>query len=53
MILGRMVAQEISEGKDTPTGHHEIMGIIDREGWHRFEKLNLFFQKTKFNNFVG
>ena len=41
------VAQEISEGKDTPTGHHEIMGIIDRKGWHRFKNIEPVFPKDK------
>ena len=41
------VAQEISEGKDTPTGHHEIMGIIDRRGWHKFKNIEPVFPKEK------
>ena len=41
------VAQEISDGKDTPTGHHEIMGIIDRKGWYRFENVEPVFPKDK------
>ncbi len=41
------VAQEISKGKDTPTGHHEIMGIIDRRGWHRFRNVEPVFPKEK------
>ncbi len=41
------VAQEISEGKDTPTGHHEIMGIIDRKGWYRFENVEPVFPEDR------
>ena len=41
------VAQERSKGKDTPTGHHEIVGFTNPVGWHTFPKLFQFFLKSR------
>ncbi len=33
------VAKERSKGKDTPTGHHEIVGFTNPVGWHTFSEV--------------
>tara|TARA_B100001250_G_scaffold411412_1_gene440011 strand:- start:1387 stop:2586 length:1200 start_codon:yes stop_codon:yes gene_type:complete len=46
------VAREISKGKDTPTGHHEIAGIIDLKGWHTFENIQPVFPEDKIQELI-
>ena len=41
------VAQERSKGKDTPTGHHEIVGFTDPIGWYTFPETVPVFPKKK------
>ncbi len=38
-------AEEISKGKDTPSGHWEIMGLPVEFGWGYFSKLQNSFEK--------
>ncbi|MDC3068136.1 phosphopentomutase [Paracoccaceae bacterium] len=56
------VAVERSKGKDTPTGHHEIVGFTDPIGWHTFpevipvfpeEQMNTLIQKAHLNGVLG
>ncbi len=46
------VAQERSKGKDTPTGHHEIVGFTDPIGWYTFPKVIPVFPEKQMNMLV-
>ncbi len=46
------VAQERSKGKDTPTGHHEIVGFTDPIGWYTFPETVPVFPKKKMNKLI-
>ena len=46
------VAQERSKGKDTPTGHHEIVGFTDQIGWYTFPKVVPVFPKKQMNKLI-
>ena len=46
------VAQERSKGKDTPTGHHEIVGFIDPIGWYTFPEIIPVFPEKQMKELV-
>ncbi len=56
------VAKERSKGKDTPTGHHEIVGFTNLVGWYTFPKvvpvfpekqMKMLIQKAKLTGVLG
>ena len=56
------VAQEHSKGKDTPTGHHEIVGYTNPIGWYTFpevvpvfpeKQMDMLIQEAKVAGFIG
>ena len=56
------VAQEQSKGKDTPTGHHEIVGFTNPVGWHTFievvpvfpeKQMKTLIEKAKLSGVLG
>ena len=56
------VARQRSKGKDTPTGHHEIVGYTNTIGWYTFPKvvpvfpkkeMDMLVQKAKVIGFLG
>ncbi len=56
------VAIQRSKGKDTPTGHHEIVGYTNPIGWYTFPKavpvfpekeMDLLIQEAKVTGFLG
>ena len=56
------VAKERSKGKDTPTGHHEIVGYTNPIGWYTFPKvvpvfpekeMDMLMQEAKVTGFLG
>ena len=46
------VAQERSKGKDTPTGHHEIVGFTNPVGWHTFAEVVPVFPEKHIKNLI-
>ena len=42
-------AKELSKGKDTPTGHHEMVGFTDPIGWHTFPEVVPVFPEKQTN----
>ncbi|MFL2793101.1 MAG: phosphopentomutase [Paracoccaceae bacterium] len=46
------VAKELSKGKDTPTGHHEIVGFTDPIGWHTFPAVVPVFPEKQTNTLI-
>ena len=46
------VARELSKGKDTPTGHHEIAGFTDPIGWYTFPEVVPVFPEKEMNKFI-
>lgn len=62
LIASHAVGQEISQGKDTPSGHWEIAGVPVPFDWHYFEKnetsfpqdlLNTIYQMGGLNGSLG
>ena len=56
------VAIQRSKGKDTPTGHHEIVGYTNPIGWYTFPKavpvfpekeMDMLIQESKVTGFLG
>ncbi len=56
------VATQRSKGKDTPTGHHEIVGYTNPTGWFTFPKvvpvfpekeMDMLIQEAKLTGFLG
>ena len=56
------VAQEQSKRKDTPTGHHEIVGFTNLVGWHTFievvpvfpeKQMKTLIEKAKLSGVLG
>ena len=56
------VAKERSKGKDTPTGHHEIVGYTNPIGWYTFpnvvpvfpeKEMDTLMQEAKLNGVLG
>ena len=56
------VAIQRSKGKDTPTGHHEIVGYTNPIGWFTFPKvvpvfpekeMDMLIQEAKLTGFLG
>ena len=45
-------AKELSKGKDTPTGHHEMVGFTDRIGWHTFPEVVPVFPEKQTNTLI-
>ena len=45
-------AKELSKGKDTPTGHHEIAGFIDPIGWYTFPEVVPVFPEKQINKLL-
>jgi phosphopentomutase len=46
------VAEERSKGKDTPTGHHEIVGFTNPIGWYTFPKAVPVFPEKEMNSLI-
>ena len=46
------VAKECSKGKDTPTGHHEIVGFTNPVGWHTFPEIVPVFPETQIKTLI-
>jgi len=46
------VAQEHSKGKDTPTGHHEIVGFTNPVGWHTFPEVVPVFPEKQMKTLI-
>ena len=46
------VAQERSKGKDTPTGHHEIVGFTNPVGWHTFPEVIPVFPEKQMKTLI-
>ena len=46
------VAQEHSKGKDTPTGHHEIVGFTNPVGWHTFSEVVPVFPEKQMKTLI-
>ncbi len=46
------VAKERSKGKDTPSGHHEIVGFTDPVGWYTFPEVIPVFPKKQMNKLI-
>ena len=46
------VAKERSKGKDTPTGHHEIVGFTNLVGWHTFSESVPVFPEKQMKKFI-
>ena len=45
-------AKELSKGKDTPTGHHEMVGFTDPIGWHTFPEVVPVFPEKQTNTLI-
>ncbi len=46
------VAKERSKGKDTPTGHHEIVGFTNLVGWHTFSEVVPVFPQKQMKKLI-
>ena len=46
------VAKARSRGKDTPTGHHEIVGFTDLVGWYTFPEVVPVFPEEQINTLI-
>ena len=46
------VAKERSKGKDTPTGHHEIVGFTNLVGWHTFSEVIPVFPEKQMKTLI-
>ncbi len=46
------VAKERSKGKDTPTGHHEIVGFTNLVGWHTFSEVIPVFPEKQMQTLI-
>ena len=46
------VAKERSKGKDTPTGHHEIVGFTNLVGWHTFSEVVPVFPEKQMKKLI-
>ena len=46
------VAKARSKGKDTPTGHHEIVGFTDPIGWYTFPEVIPVFPKKQMDKLI-
>ena len=46
------VAKERSKGKDTPTGHHEIVGFTNPIGWYTFPEVVPVFPEEQMNTLI-
>ena len=46
------VAKERSRGKDTPTGHHEIVGFTNLVGWHTFSEVVPVFPEKQMKTLI-
>ncbi len=46
------VAKERSKGKDTPTGHHEIVGFTNLVGWHTFPEVVPVFPEKQMKKLI-
>ena len=46
------VAKARSKGKDTPTGHHEIVGFTNPVGWHTFSEVIPVFPEKQMKTLI-